>query len=92
MCIEIGKQKFSVHRRTRLYACNTDNESDDFFTVSASTLVNGETGAMEIKNCSKKTWLVIGRDGKQRSKTPGKTTPLEKGVSIVFGNTTAKVV
>jgi DNA-binding helix-hairpin-helix protein with protein kinase domain len=92
MCIEIGKQKFAVHRRTRLYECNTDNESDDFFTISASVQVNGETGAAEIKNCSKKTWLVIGRDGKQRSRTAGKTVPLEKGISIVFGNTTANVV
>ncbi|MDR2097772.1 MAG: hypothetical protein LBP37_04550 [Spirochaetaceae bacterium] len=92
MCLEIGKRKFPVHRRTRLYACNTDNESDDFFIMSAAAQINSETGAIEIKNCSKKTWLVIGRDGKQRSKAAGKTVALENGASIVFGNTTAKVV
>jgi DNA-binding helix-hairpin-helix protein with protein kinase domain len=92
LCLETGKQQFAVHRRTRLYACNTDNESDDFFTLSAMSLVNSETGGVELKNCSKKTWLVINRDGKQRSKASGKTVPLEKGIRIVFGNTTAKVV
>jgi hypothetical protein len=92
MCIEIGKRQFPVHRRTRLYECNTNNESDDFFAISASAQINSETGGIEIKNCSKKTWLVIGRDGKQRSKTAGKTVALETGASIVFGNTTAKVV
>jgi hypothetical protein len=92
MRLEIGKQRFAVHRRTRFYNCHTDSDSGDFLGKSAEVVLNKDTGGAELKNLSKKTWLVIGTDGKQKSKTSGKTVPLEKGVSIVFGNTTAKVV
>jgi hypothetical protein len=91
MRIEIGKLQFAVHRRTRLFACHTDSDSDDFLTISAEVAA-GESGGFELKNCSKKLWLVIDRDGKQKSKSSGKTIPLEKGMSIVFGNVTANVV
>jgi DNA-binding helix-hairpin-helix protein with protein kinase domain len=30
MYIEIGKKKFAVHRRTRLFACHTDSDNDDY--------------------------------------------------------------
>jgi hypothetical protein len=51
-----------------------------------------ESGGFELKNCSKKTWLVIDKSGKQKSKPSGKTVPLEKGMSIVFGTATARIV
>jgi len=91
MRIEIGKQLFAVHRRTRLFCCHTDSDSDDFISKSAEVVVN-DSGGLELKNYSKKTWLVIDRDGKHRSKTSGKTIPLEKGMSIVFGTATARIV
>jgi hypothetical protein len=89
--IETPKYNIPVHRRTRIYTCHTDADSDDFETLEGELVVNKETGKPELKNRSKKSWLVIGPDEKQVSRGPGKTFPLEKGVRIVFGAVVANV-
>jgi DNA-binding helix-hairpin-helix protein with protein kinase domain len=90
--IETPKYTLALHRRTKLYACHTEEDNDDFETVSAETIKNEETGIYELKNRSKKTWLVIMNNGKQVSKGAGKSAALEKGMSIVFGSVTAKII
>ncbi|GHU03502.1 hypothetical protein FACS1894147_07540 [Spirochaetia bacterium] len=81
MGIEIGKTRIAVHRKTKLFACHTDDASDDFLTMTAEVRHNSETGLFELKNCSQKTWLVIDKTGKQKSCTKGKMVALEKGIS-----------
>jgi hypothetical protein len=54
-------------------------------------ILNEASGNYELKNCSKKTWLIIGADGKQTSKASGKTVALEAGTQIILGNTKGEV-
>jgi len=89
--IALPKLNIAVHERTKLYECHVDADSDDFQTVAAETVMNETTGAFELKNRSKKTWLVIAPNGKQMSKPSGKTVPLEAGTQIIFGNTKGDV-
>ena len=83
--IELPKMNLALHSRTKLYDCHTISDSDDFRTVSAEVVQN-ENGGYEIKNRSKKTWLVIGSTGKQTSKASGKTVPIAAGTKIIFGD------
>jgi serine/threonine protein kinase len=89
--IEIQKYTIPIHRRTRLYSCHTDADSDDFETIEGGAVMNEEAGVLELKNKSKKSWLVISPQGKQISRGPGKTVPLEKGTQIVFGTVIAGI-
>ncbi|MDR1895017.1 MAG: serine/threonine-protein kinase [Spirochaetales bacterium] len=89
--IETPKYKIPLHRRTRLYACHTEGDSDDFETLTGEAVKDEQTGAPLLKNRSKKSWLAITPGGKQVSKGPGKTVALEKGAQIIFGALTARI-
>jgi len=80
-----------LHERTKLYECHTDINSLDFQTVAAEMVVNEKNGEPELKNCSKKTWLMIDKDGNQSPKSSGKTVPLKTGTLIIFGNTQGEI-
>ncbi|GHT59997.1 hypothetical protein FACS1894109_16950 [Spirochaetia bacterium] len=90
--ISTGKYNLAIHRRTKLYDCHTDADSDDYGALSAEVVFNEQTGALELKNRSKKSWLVMDSTGKQFSRGPGKAAPLSQGTRIVFGNITAVVM
>jgi len=83
--IILPKMNVAIHERTKLFECYIDPDSDDFRTVSAEIVTNEKTGFFELKNKSKKTWLVIRPNGNQTSKTSGKTVPIECGTQIIFG-------
>jgi serine/threonine protein kinase len=83
--IALPKMNIALHERTKFFEYQTDPDSDNYKTLTAELVRNETTGAPELKNRSKKTWLVIGRDGRQVSKSPGKTVPLESCAQIIFG-------
>jgi len=89
--IVLPKMNIAVHERTKLYEIHADTESDDFNTLCAETVLNETTAVFELKNRSKKTWLVIDKNGKQTPKSSGKTVLLEAGTRIIFGNTIGEV-
>jgi hypothetical protein len=81
-----------VHRRTRLYACHTEKDCDDFETLTGEIQMStNDTNVYALKNKSKKAWLVVMPDGKQVSRGAGKSIVLERGMQIVFGSVTAFV-
>jgi len=90
--IVMPKINIAVHERTKLYDCYINTESDDFNTLRADMLFNETTASWELKNRSKKTWLVIDKNGRQLSKSAGKTFTPEEGMKIIFGNTIGEVV
>jgi len=92
MRLEIGKHSLAIHQRTKLYACHTEEDSDDFETITGEVIQIDASGIYELKNRSKKTWLIINSNGKQISKGPGKTVLLESGMSVVFGGVTARIM
>ena len=89
--IAMPRINMALHERTKLYECHVDSDNDDFRTVAAEIVLNEAAGAMELKNKSKKTWLLINKDGKQSSKASGKAVPLEAGTKIIFGNTKGEI-
>jgi predicted Zn-ribbon and HTH transcriptional regulator len=89
--IVLPKLNVALHGRAKLFECHINDCSDDFRTVTAEIVLNETSGNYELKNCSKKIWLIISADGKQTSKSSGKTVPLEAGTQIIFGNTKGEV-
>ncbi|MCL2042506.1 MAG: hypothetical protein FWG89_00045 [Treponema sp.] len=89
--IVLPKMPIAIHDRTKLFECHIDADSDDFKTIAAESVRNESTGLTELKNRSKKAWLIIDSNGKQTSKAPGKTVPVEKGTQIIFGNTKGEI-
>jgi DNA-binding helix-hairpin-helix protein with protein kinase domain len=87
--------KLAVHRRTRLYFCHTEDETapngNDFITLAGEVGKNKDTGVLELKNVSRKSWLVILPNGKQVSKASGKTVAIEDGTVIIFGSISARI-
>lgn len=89
--IALPKMNIALHERTKLFECQINDDSDDFRTVTAETIINETTANMELKNKSKRTWLFVNNIGKQTSKTSGKTVPLEAGTQIIFGITKGEI-
>jgi len=89
--IALPKMNVAIHERTKLFECHINPDSDDFRNIAAETVINEVSGALELKNKSKKTWLIINKDGKQISKTSGKTVPIETDTQIIFGNAKGEI-
>ena len=90
-CIELPKMNIALHARAKLYDYHIDSDSNDFRTIAAETVINETAGTLELKNKSKKTWLIISGNGKQTTKASGKTVPLETGTQIIFGNAKGEI-
>jgi len=86
--LKIGKYNVPVHQRTKLYACHTEKDSNEFQKLTGEVAVNGNN--FELKNSSNKNWTVTEKDN-TTSVVTGKTVLLKKGLSINFGNTQAEV-
>jgi len=80
--IKLGKYNIPVHQRTKLYACHTEEDSEDFRAVTGETAVKGSD--FELKNVSGKSWTVT-ENGNQSPIASGDVILLKKGMSIEFG-------
>jgi len=89
--IALPRMNVAVHERAKLFECHIDPDSDDFKTIAAETVINEASGDLELKNKSKKTWLIINKGGKQISKNSGKTVPIEAGTQIIFGRAKGEI-
>jgi hypothetical protein len=77
-----------VHQRTKLYACHTDKDSDDFETLTGEVSAKGNV--FDLKNVSGKNWTVT-EDGNTTSLAPNAAVTLKKGMSINFGGANAEI-
>jgi serine/threonine protein kinase len=75
-----------VHHRTKLYACHTEKDSDDFETLTGEV---SATGNFKLKNMSGKNWMVTD-EGNTTSITPNSSCVLKKGMKINFGSAGAE--
>jgi DNA-binding helix-hairpin-helix protein with protein kinase domain len=88
MYVKTQRYNVAVHQRTKLYACHTEKDSDDFETLTADVSVNGKE--YMLKNQSKNNWDVTG--GASSSVAPGAAIVLKKGMVINFGLAKAEVI
>ena len=78
-----------VHQRTKLYACHTEQDSDDFETLTGE--VTAADGDFVLKNLSGKNWNIT-EDGTGTTLAPQASVTLKQGMSINFGGGTGAVV
>ncbi|GMO17427.1 MAG: hypothetical protein Pg6A_03830 [Termitinemataceae bacterium] len=90
--IKAGKYSLPVHQRTKLYACHTEKDSDDFSAITGETAAKG--GGFELKNVSAKIWMTSGSSAGEEtaSVAPGAALELKKGMNINFGSGFGEVV
>jgi len=87
--IKTKRYNLPVHQRTKLYACHTDKDSEDFETLEGEVAVQGSS--FELKNVSGKNWMV--KDGDNSSSVaPNASFALKKGMVINFGSSEAEII
>jgi DNA-binding helix-hairpin-helix protein with protein kinase domain len=83
------RYNLSVHQRTKLYACHTEKDSDDFETLTGEVTAAGD--GFKLKNVSGKNWTIT--DGGNTSNlAPDSAIELKKGLAINFGGATAEII
>jgi serine/threonine protein kinase len=87
--IKTYRYNLPVHQRTKLYTCHTENDSEDFQTLTGETAVKG--GDFELKNLSGKNWMVTEGDN-TTSLAPNAGVVLKKGMQIHFGGSKAEIL
>jgi serine/threonine protein kinase len=89
MYIKTYRYNLPVHQRTKLYACHTEKDSDDFETLTGEVSAKGND--YELKNKSGKNWTVTEGDSSS-SIAPNASFILKKGMEISFGLAKAEIV
>jgi serine/threonine protein kinase len=87
--IKTYRYNLPVHRRTKLYACHTEKDSDDFEALTGEVAAQG--GDFELKNASGKNWNVT-IDGNTTTLAPNAAVTLKKGMNISFGGAEAEII
>ncbi|MCL2232779.1 MAG: serine/threonine-protein kinase [Treponema sp.] len=81
--IKTYRYNVAVHQKTKLYACHTEKDSDDFSKITGEVTV--KDGGFELKNLSDKNWSVTD-GGSTTPVAPGAAFALKKGMQIGFGS------
>ena len=89
MYIKTKKYNIPVHQRTKLYACHTEEDSEDFETLTGEVTAKGSD--YELKNVSGKNWMITEGDN-TTSLAPNASVMLKKAMKINFGNTSAELI
>ncbi|MCL2793048.1 MAG: protein kinase [Spirochaetaceae bacterium] len=87
--IKTYRYNLPVHQRTKLYACHTEKDSDDFQTITGEVLVKGND--FELRNVSDKSWTIT-EDGDTTQIAPDVIIVIKKDMTINFGNTNGEIV
>jgi len=87
--IKCGRYNVAVHQRTKLYACHTEKDSDNFKILTGE--VATKDGVFELKNSSGKNWTVT-ENGNTSSVAPNAVVILKKGITINFSNVQAEII
>jgi serine/threonine protein kinase len=86
--IKTRRYNLPVHQRTKLYACHTEKDSEDFETLTGEVAVKDD--GFELKNVSGKTWTIT--EGENVSSlVSGSSVMLKQGMTINFGADTAEI-
>jgi serine/threonine protein kinase len=88
LSIKTYRYNLPLHQRTKLYACHTEKDSEDFESLTGEVQAAG--GAFKLKNVSAKNWTVT-VDGGTTTLAPGAECELKKGMTIDFGGATVEI-
>jgi serine/threonine protein kinase len=83
--LKTGRYNLPIHQKTRLYACHSHKDNDDFATCIGQASVAGN--AYALKNLSGRRWTV---DGKTLE--PDGQVVLARGMKFDFGDSSAEII
>jgi hypothetical protein len=86
--IKTRRYNLPVHQRTKLYACHTERDSEDFETLIGEVVAKDD--GFELKNVSDKNWMVT-ENGDTSNLAPGASVTIKKNMSINFGADSAEI-
>jgi serine/threonine protein kinase len=78
-----------IHVKTKLYACHSHKDSDDFQTLIGQVAVEG--AEFKLRNQSDKTWQVVEGD-KTIALKQNETIAIKKGLTIDFGDSKVEII
>jgi serine/threonine protein kinase len=87
--IKTSRYTVPVHQRTKLFACHTEVDSNDFSTLTGEITL--QAGSFSLKNTSNKAWIVT-ENGKKITVAPGSLASIRKDMTIDFGGETAEII
>ncbi|MCL1994243.1 MAG: hypothetical protein FWG66_14965 [Spirochaetes bacterium] len=83
--IKTHRYNLPLHQRTKLYACHSEKDSDDYETLTGE--VSAKDGNFELKNLSGKSWTQAAE-----GIAPNGSVVLKKGMEISFGEGKAEII
>ncbi|GHS88474.1 hypothetical protein FACS189487_06830 [Campylobacterota bacterium] len=83
--IKTPRYNLPIHQKTKLYACHSHKDNDDFATLIGQ--VNASASGFTLKNLSGKSWTIGGE-----TIEPNGEAALVKGATIDFDGSTAEIV
>jgi serine/threonine protein kinase len=92
--LKFKKDDIPLYPGSKLYACQTTLDKEDFRTETAEIIVNPkDPKILGIKNLSDAVWTVTAADGTTTPKKKGEVTRVADGTAINFGrNHTAEIL
>ena len=90
--LEDGKHKTPLFPGSRLYACLTSRNVDDYLTVTGEVIMNKNNPALwGIKNLSDATWTFTTKAGEVKKIEKGSVVPIANDLEINFDGITGKI-
>ncbi|MDR0665735.1 MAG: protein kinase [Helicobacteraceae bacterium] len=83
--IKTARYNLPIHQRTKLYACHSHKDDDDFQTQIGQVIA--ESAGYKLHNQSEKTWQID-----QNALEPNNAIALNKGCKIDFGDSKAEII
>jgi serine/threonine protein kinase len=93
MRLETGKFSVPLFPGVKLYACHTQNTSDDYNTVSGEVIMNKNNPSLwGIKNLSSDIWRMTMESGESKNIESGAIVPVAGNLQIQFKGINAKII
>ncbi|MCR5623523.1 MAG: serine/threonine-protein kinase [Treponema sp.] len=90
--LDDGRHKTPLFPGSKLYACLTSKDVDDYTTVTGEVIMNKNNPSLwGIKNLSDATWSFFTNTGELKSIEKGSVIPIATDLEIKFDGITAKV-
>jgi serine/threonine protein kinase len=87
--IKTARYNLPIRQNTKLYACHSHKDSDDYQTLIGQ--INREGVSYKLKNLSDASWTVL-ENGETTTIAPSDIFALKKGAVINFGDSSAEIV
>jgi hypothetical protein len=90
--LDLGNYRIPLFPGTKLYACHTKKDSDDYETITGEVILNKTNpGLWGLRNKSQENWSFTTPTGEVNTIEPEKVVPVGNGVKINFNAVEGKI-